>query len=131
MTSPRTHPRIIVAVRGLRGPYRQKLDLTGRDAAATNLPGIKDGGRVCVDVADGLRVEDLAVVTAFALSVRNAGVLEIIGRSRRAVDRARAIFIDAWKLDVDITTPEHPERASATRWAALFLGTVREEDRDR
>lgn len=120
-------PRIELAVRRGSGRYRVLLDLSGPDAASVALPAVKDGAVVRVDVADGLRQEDMAVVAAFAQRVRNAERLEIQGISRRAVEAARKVFLDAWRLDVDPSTPVEPERASVARWAALMLGTVREE----
>lgn len=123
---PRRLPRIVVTVRRGSGRYRRHLDLGAPDAAASDLPAVRDDAVVRLDVADGIRAEDLAMVSAFASRIRNAERLEIIGTSRRAVEAARSVFLNAWRLDVDPSTPAEPERASVARWAALMLGTVRD-----
>lgn len=101
-----------------------RLDLTGPDAAAVDLPGVQAGAKVRVDVAAGLRGKDLALVAAFAQRIRDAEVLQIIGTSKTAVDKARSLFLSAWRLEVNAATPEQPQEASVARWAALMLGTV-------
>jgi hypothetical protein len=120
---PRRHPRIVVAVRSKTGRYKARVDVTGREGA-DGMPGVADGARVRVDVGRGLAPQDLATTVAFAHGIRNAAVVQIIGRSPRAVAHAREVFLAVWT--VDVPDAQEGPGASATRWAAVMLAQPRE-----
>lgn len=123
MNETRHMPHIEVFVTRKTGRYRRKADLTAPDAAASDIPGSNPGEIVRVDVAGGLRPSDLAMAAAFAQRIRNAKTVQITGATRHAVEGARRVFLNAWRLDIDTTTPGRPQEASAARWAALMLAT--------
>lgn len=117
---PSGRPVVRIAVRKAPGRYRAEADVSG-----PSMPGVRDGGVVRVAVGRGLRPQDLPTTVAFAQSVRNASVVEIIGDSRRAVTQARKVFLAAWEVEL----PEGGAAAgelSVSRWAALMLATVRD-----
>jgi hypothetical protein len=111
------HPRIVVRVGTRPGRYRRKADLTGPGGTDQALPA--DAASVIVQVGAGLRPEDLPAAIATARKVRGADVVEIIGSTRQACERARTVFLDTWAADDD------PDAvgARAALWAAQFLAS--------
>ena len=111
----RSRPRVVVRVGTRPGRYRRKADLSAPDGVRGEVPS---GARtVIVQVGSGLRAEDLAGSIEVARRLRGASVVEILGSTREAVERARMLFEDTWAAD------DQPEgsAARAAVWAAQFL----------
>lgn len=115
---PGRHPRIVVGVQSKPGRYKAKADPRAVAGA--------DGARVRVDVGQGLRPQDMATTATFAHSIRNAAVVEIIGRSHRAVNHAREVFLSVWSVDLPEGTQGGPD-GSVARWAAVMLAQPRQK----
>ncbi len=128
MNETRHTPRIELRINRKKGVVRRDVDLTGPNAAASDVPASDPGDLVYVDVADGLRGSDLAMATALAQRIRNAKTVRIVATSRHAAEAARRVLLNAWRLDIDTTTPDSPQEASAARWAALMLATEHDDE---
>jgi hypothetical protein len=99
------------------GRYRAKWDPAAGSAAV-----VRDEGVVRVSVGAGLRPSDIPTTVAFAQSVRNAAVVEVVGVSPRAVEHARQVFLAAWSVEL----PEGAETAGVGAWAAVMLAQARD-----
>lgn len=115
------HPVVRTFVGRRPGRYRVRGDVSGAE-----MPAVEDGGVVRVGVGMGLLPQDIPRTVAFAQSVRNARVVEIIGGSQRAVDHARRVFLAAWAVDL----PEGAPMAGVGAWAALMLAQDRDGGKD-
>jgi len=117
---PEGRPVVRVFVGRRPGRYRAAWDGSQLEG-----PSVRDGGVVRVSVGAGLRAGDVPRAVAFAQSVRNAAVVEVLGDSRRAVDHARRVLLAAW----DVELPEAGAAAgdsSVSQWAALMLAQTRD-----
>ncbi|WP_327069262.1 hypothetical protein [Kitasatospora sp. NBC_01302] len=92
-------PRIVTTLREAPGPYRRHVAPAGEPvAAARALPEIP-GGLVRISVEDGLRPGQATMLLAAADRLRSASVVEIHGRTRKAVKDAEAMLLAAWSID--------------------------------
>ncbi|MEV5940305.1 hypothetical protein [Streptomyces sp. NPDC051994] len=112
------HPRITTKISGGTGRYRAEAHMSGDGPA--DVPSIPDGGFVRVDVGSGLTMADLPNVLALAHRIRNASVVQIVGRNERALKSARKAFAAAWGIGAP-AAPNTDPHGTASRWAAVRL----------
>lgn len=126
----RRRPRIYVTTSRIAGRYRAAADLSD-PVDPGPMPTVKDDGFVRVAVGAGLGPSDVATAVAFAQSVRNARIVEIIGTSREAGEAARKLFLAAWDLP-PVRDQNTPLEASTTvNWVGLMLAMAgHREDSD-
>lgn len=131
--APRRRPRIRMTVQARDGRYRTAADLSNPSAGDRAIPTVANGEYVRVGVGAGLGPADVATAVALARSVQNAGTVEIVGRTAKAADAARRLFIAAWSLDPDRDTSVPLEASTGTAWVSLLLAMAgyREDDLER
>lgn len=95
MTVPR--PKVITSLKPVPGRYRKHVDAATEPDWAQDIPAVP-GGRVILSVAYGLRPADAGELLRVAARLRPAAVVEILGRTPKAVAQAKATLAAAWDM---------------------------------
>jgi hypothetical protein len=115
--SDRRLPKVTTRVTRVRPRHRVLADLRQTPPGAQELPEVRDGARVSVEVGAGLRVQELSRLAAIAEQLRCCGTVEIIGSNRQAVANARRMLLRLWERPLPAAAP-----SGLGSWADLLIG---------